>query len=47
MGAWFFLAAAITLAAPQESSQPAASTTTIPADAVAPVPADGGIERFL
>jgi hypothetical protein len=47
MGAWFFLAAAITLAAPQESSQPAAPTTTIPAVAVAPVPADGEIERFL
>ena len=47
MGAWFFLAAAMTLAAPQESSQPAAPTTTIPAVAVAPVPADGEIERFL
>ena len=47
MGAWFFLAAAITLAAPQESSQPAAPTTTIPAVAVAPVPADAEIERFL
>jgi hypothetical protein len=47
MGAWFFLAAAITLAAPQESSQPAAPTATIPAVAVAPVPADAEIERFL
>lgn len=47
MGAWFFLAAAMTLAAPQESRQPAAPTTTIPAVAVAPVPADGEIERFL
>jgi hypothetical protein len=47
MGAWFFLAAAITLAAPQGSSQPAAPPTTIPSVAVAAVPPDAEIERFL
>jgi len=59
MGAWFFLAAAIALAAPQGSGQaparPAAPTdpvpetpsTTVAAVAVAPVPPDGEIERFL
>jgi len=47
MGAWFFLAAAITLAAPQESGQAPAPATTVAAVAVAPVPPDGDIERFL
>jgi hypothetical protein len=46
MGAWF-LAAAITLAAPQASGQPAAAPTTVTAVAVAPVPSDTEIERFL
>ena len=46
MGTWLFLAAAITLAAPQ-ASQPAAPPSTVPAVAVAPVPPDAEIERFL
>jgi hypothetical protein len=46
MGAWFLLAAAITLA-PQGSGQPAAPRSPIPAVAVAPVPPDAEIERFL
>jgi hypothetical protein len=46
MGTWLFLAAAITLAAPQ-ASQPAAAPSTVPAVAVASVPADAEIERFL
>ena len=48
MGTWLFLAAAITLAAPQASGQPAAPPPPpIPAVAVAPVPPDAEIERFL
>jgi hypothetical protein len=47
MGTWLFLAAAITLAAPQGSSQPAAPSPAVPAVAVAPVPPDAEIERFL
>ena len=46
MGTWLFLAAAITFAAPQ-ASQPAAPPSTVPAVAVAPVPPDDEIERFL
>ena len=47
MGAWLFLAAAITLAVPQGSGQPAAPPSTVPAVAVASVPPDAEIERFL
>ena len=47
MGAWLFLAAAITLAVPQGNGQPAAPPSTVPAVAVASVPADAEIERFL
>ena len=54
MGGWFFLAAAITLAAPQESGQAPAAPIAIPAPppvvpavVLAPIPADGEIERFL
>lgn len=46
MGTWLFLAAAITLAAPQ-AGQPAAAPSTVPAVAVASVPPDAEIERFL
>jgi hypothetical protein len=48
MGAWFFLAAAITLATPQASSQqPVAAPRVASAAAVAPLPSDAEIERFL
>lgn len=48
MGASFFLAAAITLAAPQSSGPaPAAPVTSPAAVAVAPIPSDAEIEQFL
>ncbi len=65
MGGWFFLAAAITLAAPPGSAQAPASPLAVPAPppvapappavpppvapavVLAPIPADGEIERFL
>ena len=47
MGAWFFLAAAITLAAPQGSGQTTQPPPPAPAVSVAPIPSDGDIERFL
>jgi hypothetical protein len=47
MGTWLFLSAAITLAAPQASGQPATPRPAIPAVAVAPIPPDAEIERFL
>jgi hypothetical protein len=47
MGAWFFLAAAITLAAPQGSGQTTQPLPPAPAVSVAPIPSDGDIERFL
>ena len=54
MGGWFFLAAAITLAAPQGSGQAPAAPIAVPAPppvvpavVLAPIPADGEIERFL
>jgi hypothetical protein len=54
MGGWFFLAAAITLAAPQGSGQAPAEPIAVPAPppvvpavVLAPIPADGEIERFL
>ena len=48
MGAWFFLMAAITLATPQAGSQPvAAPRAAAVAAAVAPLPSDADIERFL
>ena len=54
MGGWFFLAAAITVAAPQGSSQGPAAPVAVPAPppvvpavVLAPIPADGEIERFL
>ena len=47
MGAWFFLAAAITLAAPQGSGQTTQPLPPVPALSVAPIPSDGEIERFL
>jgi hypothetical protein len=46
MGTWLFLTAAIALA-PQGSAQAAAPPATVPAVAVAPVPPDTEIERFL
>ena len=47
MGGWFFLAAAITLAAPPGSGQAPAPPPAVAAVTVAPIPADGEIERFL
>ena len=47
MGAWFFLAAAITLAAPQGSGQTTQPLPPAPPVSVAPIPPDGDIERFL
>ena len=54
MGGWFFLAAAVTLAAPQGSGQAPVAPIAIPAPppvvpavVLAPIPADGEIERFL
>ena len=54
MGGWFFVAAAITLAAPQGSGQAPAAPIAVPAPppvvpavVLAPIPADGEIERFL
>jgi hypothetical protein len=47
MGSWFFLAAAITLATPQASSQPVAAPAPQSAAALAPIPSDAEIERFL
>ncbi len=46
MGVWF-LAAAIMVAAPQAGGQPEAAPPTVAAVAVAPVPSDTEIERFL
>ncbi len=47
MGGWFFLAAAITLAAPPGSGQAPAPPPAVAAVTVAPIPADADIERFL
>ena len=51
MGASFFLAAAITLAAPQGSGQAprhaVPATSVVPAVVLAPIPADAEIEQFL
>ena len=47
MGAWFFLAAAITLAAPQGSGQTTQPLPRFRALSLAPIPSDGEIERFL
>lgn len=47
MGAWFFLAAAITLAAPQGSGQATQPLPPAPPVSLAPIPSDGDIERFL
>ena len=48
MGAWFFLAAALSLASPQGSGKPAAPLNVgPPAVAVAPLPSDAEIEQFL
>ena len=48
MGAWFFLAAVLSLASPQGSGQPAAPPNVGPAAvAIAPLPSDADIEQFL
>jgi len=48
MGAWLFMAAAITLAAPPGAAQtPTAPAATSPVAAAAPRLSDGEIERFL
>jgi hypothetical protein len=47
MGPWLFLAAAIAWAAPQAGGQSIAPPAPVPAVAVAPLPSDAEIERFL